>query len=116
MVWTSDIFNSRDLRTEQTGMVWGRDLHTGEVKVEFMPDVETHWFHHRCYRAKATEDYLLTSRTGIEFVDIRSVLRRNGDCADALDQALERVLVEAMNLKPEKMAGHNGFTMMSVGG
>ncbi|MHC4401921.1 MAG: outer membrane protein assembly factor BamB family protein [Planctomycetota bacterium] len=71
LVWTSDIFNSRELRSEQTGMVWGRDLRTGEVKVEFMPDVDTHWFHHRCHRAKATEKYLLTSRTGIEFVDFR---------------------------------------------
>jgi len=71
LVWTSDVFNSRDLRTPETGKVWGRDLRTGEVKVEFMPDVETHWFHHRCYRAKATERFLLTSRTGIEFVDFR---------------------------------------------
>lgn len=72
LVWTEDIFNSREFRTPQTGMVWGRDPHTGQVKVEFMPDVNTHWFHHRCHRAKATEDYLLTSRTGIEFVDIRT--------------------------------------------
>ncbi|MHC4509986.1 MAG: outer membrane protein assembly factor BamB family protein, partial [Planctomycetota bacterium] len=72
LVWTADIFNSREFRTEQTGTVWGRDPRTGEVKVEFKPDVDTHWFHHRCHRAKATEDYLLTSRTGIEFVDIRN--------------------------------------------
>jgi outer membrane protein assembly factor BamB len=72
LIWTSDIFNSRELRSEQTGKVWGRDPRTGEVKVEFMPDVDTHWFHHRCYRAKATERYLLTSRTGIEFVDFRN--------------------------------------------
>jgi len=72
LVWTADIFNSKEFRTEQTGTVWGRDPHTGQVKVKFMPDVDTHWFHHRCYRAKATENYLLTSRTGIEFVDIRN--------------------------------------------
>jgi outer membrane protein assembly factor BamB len=71
LVWTSDVFNSKEFRTEQTGTVWGRDPQTGEVKVEFKPDVDTHWFHHRCYRAKATENYLLTSRTGIEFVDVR---------------------------------------------
>ncbi|MGD8240452.1 MAG: PQQ-binding-like beta-propeller repeat protein, partial [Armatimonadota bacterium] len=41
-----------------------------EVKNEFGPDVETHWFHHRCHRAKATDKYLLMSRTGIEFLDI----------------------------------------------
>ncbi len=71
LVWTSDIFNSKEHRTPQTGTVWGRDPRTGEVKVEFKPDVDTHWFHHRCYRAKATDNYLLTSRTGIEFVDVR---------------------------------------------
>jgi outer membrane protein assembly factor BamB len=70
LVWNGDIFNSKEFRTEQTGMIWGRDPHTGEVRVQFMPDVDTHWFHHRCYRAKATEKYLLTSRTGIEFVDV----------------------------------------------
>ncbi|MFP4056908.1 MAG: PQQ-binding-like beta-propeller repeat protein, partial [Candidatus Brocadiia bacterium] len=77
LVWTSDIFNSRDLRTPQTGTVWGRDPRSGEVKVQFEPDVKTHWFHHRCHRAKATERYLLTSRTGIEFVDVR---RRHWTC------------------------------------
>ena len=44
---------------------------TGEVKKEFPPDVETYWFHHRCYIAKATENFLMPSRTGIEFVDPR---------------------------------------------
>ena len=33
------------------------------------PDVETYWFHHRCYIAKATDNFLMPSRTGIEFVD-----------------------------------------------
>ena len=31
--------------------------------------METYWFHHRCHIAKATERFLLPSRTGIEFVD-----------------------------------------------
>jgi outer membrane protein assembly factor BamB len=52
-----------------SGVMIGMDLHTGEVRKQFVPDVETHWFHHRCYRAKATDEYILTSRTGIEFVD-----------------------------------------------
>jgi outer membrane protein assembly factor BamB len=42
---------------------------TGEVKNEFPPNVDTYWFHHRCYIAKATDKYLIPSRTGIEFVD-----------------------------------------------
>ena len=38
-------------------------------KKEFPPDVDTYWFHHRCYIAKATNNFLMPSRTGIEFVD-----------------------------------------------
>ena len=52
------------------GVYTGRDPSTGEVKREFTPDVDTYWFHHRCYRAKATDKYILPSRNGIEFVDI----------------------------------------------
>jgi len=55
--------------TQNTGTFTGRDLHTGEVKNEFPPDVKTYWFHQRCYPSKATEKYILPSRTGIEFVD-----------------------------------------------
>jgi outer membrane protein assembly factor BamB len=58
------------------GLVWcgvrnvtGRDLHTGEVKGEAPPDATSYWFHHRCHRAKATDRYILLSRTGIEFVE-----------------------------------------------
>ncbi|MHC4741507.1 MAG: class I SAM-dependent methyltransferase, partial [Planctomycetota bacterium] len=54
-----------------TGVFTGRDPKTGEVKREFLPDIKTHWFHHRCYRAKATDEYFLASRNGIEFVDIK---------------------------------------------
>ena len=52
------------------GRFTGRDVKTGEVVAEFDPDVETYWFHHRCYRGKATDNYLLMSRTGTEFIDI----------------------------------------------
>ena len=64
LVWSGAVAQGRD-----SGVMIGRDLHTGEVKSEFLPDVQTHWFHHRCYRAKATDKYLLFSRTGIEFID-----------------------------------------------
>jgi len=53
-----------------SGITKGYDLHTGKVVKEFPPDVKTHWFHQRCYRQKATDKYLLYSRTGIEFVDV----------------------------------------------
>ena len=51
------------------GTVTGVNIKTGKVIKKFDPDVETYWFHHRCYRGKATEKYLITSRTGIEFID-----------------------------------------------
>ena len=64
LVWQGAVAKGAD-----SGLMVGRDPRTGEVKSEFPPDVKTHWFHHRCYRAKATDKYLLFSRTGIEFID-----------------------------------------------
>ena len=64
LVWNGAVAQGSD-----SGTMTGRDLRTGKVKSEFTPDVQTHWFHHRCYRAKATDKYLLFSRTGIEFID-----------------------------------------------
>lgn len=64
LVWSAPTTSGRD-----SGIFTGRDLKTGEVKSEFPPNVETYWFHHRCYIAKATDRYILPSRTGIEFVD-----------------------------------------------
>ncbi|MBL7115544.1 MAG: PQQ-binding-like beta-propeller repeat protein [Kiritimatiellae bacterium] len=57
--------------TSQSGALIGRDPWTGEEKKRFPSNVKTYWFHHRCYRAKATENYFLMSRTGIEFVDYK---------------------------------------------
>ncbi|HET6428741.1 MAG TPA: PQQ-binding-like beta-propeller repeat protein, partial [Phycisphaerae bacterium] len=51
------------------GKFTGLDLKTGQVRSEFLPDVKAYWFHHRCYRGKATEKFILTSRTGVEFID-----------------------------------------------
>jgi outer membrane protein assembly factor BamB len=66
LVWAGAIAGGGD-----SGVFTGRDPHTGEVKNQFPPDVKTYWFHHRCYRSKATDRYLLPSRTGIEFIDFR---------------------------------------------
>ncbi len=49
----------------------GYDVQTGEKKKEFMPDIKSYWFHHRCHRSKATVNFLMPSRTGIEYVDWR---------------------------------------------
>jgi len=66
LVWTGALAQQRKSN------VWtGYDLHTGEVKKEFPPDIKSYWFHHRCHRCKATVNYLLASRTGIEFIDWR---------------------------------------------
>ena len=64
LVWCAPTTSGKD-----SGVFTGRDPRTGEVKKEFAPDVDTYWFHHRCYIAKATDNFLMPSRTGIEFVD-----------------------------------------------
>ena len=64
VVWSGAIANG-----SSSGVFTGRDVKTGKVVSEFPPDVETYWFHHRCHPSKATDRYLLTSRTGIEFID-----------------------------------------------
>jgi len=49
------------------------DPHSGEVKRRFSTKAafnEVH--HHRCFRNKATDRYLLTARRGIEFIDLKS--------------------------------------------
>ncbi len=53
----------------------GLDLHTGKVVREFPVDYQ-HSFHHRCYPGKATEDYLLLSKVGI------NVISYDGDKVD----------------------------------
>ncbi len=64
LLWSAPLTSTGD-----SGIYVGRDPVTGEVKKEFPPTVETYWFHHRCYIAKATEKFLMPSRTGIEFID-----------------------------------------------
>lgn len=64
LVWVAPTTSTND-----TGIYVGRDPVTGEVKKEFPPDVDTYWFHHRCHIAKATDRFIIPSRTGIEFVD-----------------------------------------------
>jgi len=67
LVWTGAIAGSRD-----DGVFVGYDAITGEKKREFPPDVHVHWFHHRCYPAKATGLYLITGRNGTEYVDLKT--------------------------------------------
>ena len=66
------VWNAGTTSGNQSGEFTGRDPKTGEVKKKFLPEVPdgTYWFHHRCYIAKATEKFIIPSRTGIEFVDL----------------------------------------------
>ena len=53
------------------GTLTGTDLKTGKVTQEFPADEKSYWFHHRCYPGRATSNYIITSRTGMEFIDFR---------------------------------------------
>ena len=50
----------------------GHDLNTGKIDKTMPPTLKTNWFHHRCYRAKATDKYVLSSVTGIELIDLKT--------------------------------------------
>jgi outer membrane protein assembly factor BamB len=57
---------------QSEGEFVGRDLHTGEIVKTFKCDADIYWFHQRCYPSKATEKYILPSRTGLEFIDLNT--------------------------------------------
>ncbi|NQV34095.1 MAG: PQQ-binding-like beta-propeller repeat protein, partial [Phycisphaeraceae bacterium] len=65
LAWTGDIAGS-----QSSGTFTGYDPFTGKVVKEFPADVKVHWFHHRCYPAKAAGKYLMTARNGTEFIDL----------------------------------------------
>lgn len=47
------------------------DLHTGKLQKEFATkDIFNVGHHHRCYRNKITERFLMSCRRGVEFVDL----------------------------------------------
>jgi outer membrane protein assembly factor BamB/2-polyprenyl-3-methyl-5-hydroxy-6-metoxy-1,4-benzoquinol methylase len=58
------------------GPAWGpyfvtqRDLATGKILMHIEPENPGH--HHRCWRNKATERYILAGRRGVEFIDLKS--------------------------------------------
>ncbi|MBM4016858.1 MAG: methyltransferase domain-containing protein [Planctomycetes bacterium] len=61
---------------EKRGPEWGpyfatqHDLATGKVLKRIEPENPGH--HHRCYGNKATEQYILGGRRGVEFIDLAS--------------------------------------------
>jgi len=47
------------------------DLRTGEIVQSYpQPKEWPTWHHHRCYRDKATPNYILAGRTGVEFISL----------------------------------------------
>ena len=59
------------------GLVWrcidgtGYDLETGEVRKRLSTkNLRSKEHHHRCYRSKATPNYLMSAQEGIEFLDL----------------------------------------------
>jgi len=66
LVWGGEIAGGRD-----SGIFIGRDPRTGQIKSEFPPDVSIYFMHHRCYRSKATDRFLIPGWTGTEFIDFR---------------------------------------------
>jgi outer membrane protein assembly factor BamB len=70
VVWSGDLVKASD-----PGITQGRDLLTGEVRKTRPRDQEFYangMAHHRCYRNKATDRYLITGRAGAEFVDVNT--------------------------------------------
>jgi len=59
-------------KNQASGAYTGHNMTTGAKDKEFPPTLKTSWFHHRCYRAKATDKYILCSRNGIEFIDLET--------------------------------------------
>ena len=52
----------------------GRDLLTGEIRhrIDTAKAFQTTMPHHRCHRNRATSRYLVTGRTGVEFIDFQT--------------------------------------------
>ena len=70
LVWTGDLAHAKD-----PGITAGRDLKTGQVKRTRPPDsdfFEIGMPHHRCFRNRATENYLVLGRAGVELVDVNT--------------------------------------------
>jgi len=70
LVWTGNLVRARD-----PGITAARDLKTGQIKRQRPPDQQFYTIgmgHHRCYRNRATDRYILTSRAGIEFIDVKT--------------------------------------------
>ena len=64
LVWSMDMTSAR-----APGTFTGRDPLSGEIKKQFDLPPFQGIGHHRCYKAKASGNYVLLSRSGVEYVD-----------------------------------------------
>ena len=66
-----DLFVAQGLVWAGGNLAQGRDLKTGEVKKSVPNDADpVGMAHHRCYREKATERYIIMGRSGAEFLSL----------------------------------------------
>lgn len=78
LVWTIPMvrfgaavsWRKSDFLGEAGSEFWGMDLHSGEVKKRVSRNILPGVHHHRCYRNKATEDFLVYGQGGLEFMDL----------------------------------------------
>ncbi len=67
LIWSA---NTGKAQTKGTA-IKALDLHTGEVKHDFVAsNPEVYFMHQRCYPGRATERYIMTSGTGTEFYEL----------------------------------------------
>ncbi|NIM52241.1 MAG: hypothetical protein GTO22_23855, partial [Gemmatimonadales bacterium] len=70
LVWTGDL-----VRRQDPGITTARDPKTGKIRRQRPADADSFQVgmtHHRCYRNKATDRYLLLGRAGVEFIELTS--------------------------------------------
>jgi len=79
LAWAPAVSDKR--RTQ--GMLKGLDIHTGEVKRTIkLPDfIFSREHHFRCYRGKATDNFILDNKRGTEFMNIRGGEHSKNDWA-----------------------------------
>ena len=69
--WSSEIISAD--RSKWPRYMRGYDLHTGKTVKEIPLDsIFAAPHHHRCYRNKATEQYIIASRRGAEFINLKN--------------------------------------------
>ena len=69
-----DVFVIDGLVWSGSGFAEARDLKSGKIVKtnSILEQLRTAGHHHRCYREKATERYILSNHRGIEFLDLQS--------------------------------------------